>query len=393
MPWHREYAKQAYERDQRFYAKPQSRLFREHIWQRGVQCYALDNRMHDFAMWYQDEPEDLYREIYINKRTYRSAVRRAEVVVMKHGVRVREAEIAYRPSQKLLWELGKLDGLFRAVLRDKYLESSRSHFDHLHEHADYEREQYNMDIHRREGNSYTTVPYTETLWFQLRAFKLYWDSLLTKGEDVDVDNLLRFTSKTVVDIQQAMHDQQFHGSGHLLAGAQLVHREDVALLHEFAIIINTVEKEGLRMQVLGEIWSSGFDGVSFKLKDLYRTICGHIYEPRAAWLKKEGQLYRTYMEYVECVYGYVSRYERNMTQPYVQSEVVDQALRRLRGCLKLDYVQDAQDFVDVYDLWKLTVDRPNPPYVPPVAPAAQGWQPSWATGTQTQEMRVLLDGL
>ena len=317
-------------------------------------------------------------------------MRRPEVVVMKHGVHVREAEIVYRPSQKLLWELGKFDGLFRAVLRDKFLESSGSHFDHLQEHADYEREVHKMDLHRRESNSYTTIPYTDTLWFQLRALKLYWDSLLTKGEDVDVDNLLSFTSKTVVDIQQAMHDQQYHGSA---SRTQLVNREDVALLHEFAIIINTVEKEGLRMQVLGEIWSSGFDGVSFKLKDLYRTICGHIYEPRAAWLKKEGQLYRTYMQYVECVYGEVSIYERNMTQPYLQSEVVAKALRRLRGCLKLDYVPDAQDFVDVYELWKLTVDRPNPPYVAPVAPAAQGWRPSWATGTQTQEMRELLDGL
>jgi len=341
-------------------------------------------------MWYQDEPEDQYRGIFTNKRTFRSAVRRPEVVVMKHGVHVREAEIVYRPSQKLLWELGKFDGLFRAVLRDKFLESSGSHFDHLQEHADYEREVHKMDLHRRESNSYTTIPYTDTLWFQLRALKLYWDSLLTKGEDVDVDNLLSFTSKTVVDIQQAMHDQQYHGSA---SQTQLVNREDVALLHEFAIIINTVEKEGLRMQVLGEIWSSGFDGVSFKLKDLYRTICGHIYEPRAAWLKKEGQLYRTYMQYVECVYGDVSIYERNMTQPYLQSEVVAKALRRLRGCLKLDYVPDAQDFVDVYELWKLTVDRPNPPYVAPVAPAAQGWRPSWATGTQTQEMRELLDGL
>lgn len=242
MPWHREYEKQAYERDGRFYAKTESALFRDYIWQRSVQCYELSNRMHDLAMWGQNEPDTVYREIYDNKRTFRSAVRRAEVVVMKHGVRVRETEVVYRPSKKLLWELGKLDGLFRAVLRDKYLEASGSHFDHLQEHGDYDRELHNMDIHRREGIAYTTIPYTNTLWFQLRAFKLYWDSLLTKGEAVDVENLLRFTSKTVVDIQEAMHDQQFHSSG---GQTQLVNRDDVALLHEFARIIKDVEKEGL----------------------------------------------------------------------------------------------------------------------------------------------------
>jgi hypothetical protein len=341
-------------------------------------------------MWCQDEPEGLYREIYDNKRTFRSFVRRADVVVVKHNVRVRESEIVYRPSKKLLWELGKLDGLFRAVLRDQYLETTGSHLDHLQEHNDYDRVRYNMDIHRREGNAYQNTPYTETVWFQLRALKLYWDSLITKGEDVDVSNLLSFTTKTVVDIQQAIHNQQFHTSWR---ETQFLNRDEVAILHEFATIIKDVEKEGLRMQVLGEIWSSGFEGVSFKLKDIYRTICGHNYEPRAAWLKKEGQLYLTYIQDVESAYGFVSRYERDMTQPFQQSSYLVEVLSRLRKCLQLDYLQDAQDFVDVYELWKLAVDRPNPPYVAPVAPAAQGWRPSWATGTQTQEMRELLQGL
>ena len=351
---------------------------------------ALDRRIHDLAMWCQEEPVGLYRQIYNNKQSFKSAVRRPDVVVMKHDVHVREAEIVYRPSKKLMGELEMLDGLFRVVLRDKYLQSSGSHFDHLQDHHDYDRLVYNMDMHRREGNPYTNIPYTETLWFQLRALKLYWDALITKGEDVDVSNLLRFTTKTLVDVEHAIHNQQFHSSDRR---TQSVDRDEVGILHEFAAIIRVVEKEGLRMQVLGEIWSSGFEGVSFKLKAIYRTICGHNYEPRAAWLKKEGQLYLTYISDIECVYQSVSAYERNMLEPFIQYEVVTRALDRLRKLLQLDYLQDVQDFVDVYELWKRTVNIHVPGYIPPVAPAAQGWQPSWATGTQTQEMRELLDGL
>lgn len=308
---------------------------------------------------------------------------------MKHGVRVREADVVYRPSKKLLWELGKLGGLFRAVLRDKYLEMSGSHFDHLQEHNDYDRLVYNMDVHRREGNAHTQTRYTDTLWFELRALKLYWDSLITKGEAVDVAHLLKFTSKTLVDVQEAIHTQQFHNAQ--VGSSQFINRGDVVVLHEFAGIIEVIEKEGLRMQLLGEIWSSGAEGVSFKLKDLYRTICGLAYEPRKAWLLKEGMQYKSYIPDVEYIYRFVRSYEQNMTQPFMQPAGLTDMLDRLRRMVQLDFIQDLQDFLDVYELWKQRVTV-NAPYVPPVVQAAQGWQPPWATGTQAQ-MRALLKEL
>lgn len=400
MPYHKEYEKQEYEREPRHYASGASEVWRHHIYQETARSYDLSLRINDLAMWCQDEPLGLYRQIYNSKKTFTNRVRPAEEFVIRHGVRVRESQVVYRPSKRLMGELEMLDGLFRVTLRDKYFETTNMHFDHLQNHGDYDRLVYNMDMHRRESNAYTNIPYTSTLWFGLRALKLYWDSLITKEEQVDVSNLLRFTSKTLVDVEEAIHDQQFHnvrreGSYNFQdqrrLGVHFFNQTEVALLHEFAKIIRVVEKQGLRMQVMGEIMSSGFEGVSFKLKDIYRTICGHNYEPRAAWRKKEGQMYQTYIENVECIYRFVSTYERNRTQPFIEPVVLTDMLDRLRQLLRLNFLQDVQDFLDVYELWKERVTV-NAAYVPPAAAAAHGWQPSWATGTQTQ-MRELLEGL
>jgi len=405
MPFHPPYAKdppRLHYQDpivppRRHYVEPTSSVFTEHIYQDTVPAYALGHRIHDLAMWYRDEPVGQYRQIYNNKETFQSAVRRVGVVEKKHDVYVQEAEVVYRPSKELMGELEMLDGLFRVQLRDKYFDAYGGHFDPLQEYGDYDRLEYNMDVHRREGNGTHVVsalgvtihtPYTETLWFELRALKLYWDSLITKRESVDVPHLLKFTSKTLVDVQEAIHTQHFHSTQ---TGSKQISGNDLAVLYEYERIIKTIEKGGERMQKLGEIWSSGTAGVSFKLKELYRAICGLAYEPRKSWLAKEGQEYMPYIDSVGFIYNATAAYERNPTQPFAESGDLQEKVQQLNRSLQVHYMLDVHDFVDVYELWKLRMGVP-PQYVAPAVPLALGWQPEWATGTHTR-MRALLEEL
>lgn len=314
---------------------------------------------------------------------------------MKHGVYVREADIVYRPSSALMGSLEDLDHIFRTALANTYYTVSDTHFDHLHEdNSDYGRAVYLNDINRVEGNERSAVPYTETVWFEIRVLKLYWDALVVKGDQVDVRNLIEFTRKSVVDVQEALHDAQYHSSG--VIRTQFLSTEERALLSEIFGVITTLGRESQKMEAMGEIWSSGSVGILFKLTDLYNTICGRNIIPnraRVAWLQKEGLVFRQYMDSIEDIYTIVKEHEDSGGhEQYSEPAPLHDYMDRVKKTLSIHFVQEVQDFVDVYKLWKLRKSRVDVP-ARAVAVAPSGWRPDWAGAQAHEQMRVLLSGL